>query len=231
MHLPAFLDLVRARRATRRFRAERLPGGVLDELLDAARWAPSGYNLQPTRFVLVKDAAAKTRLRRACMGQPQITEAPVTVVLCGDTQVVARNFDDVLRQDKEAGALSDEYEGMLRKFVPLAFATAPLGLGWLAKAFLLPVVGLFTPIPEFPAVHRRRWLAKQVSLSAMNLMLAATAAGLATCPMEGFSERFVRKAVSLPRGLVPLIVVPLGYAADPPGSKTRLPLARLVSGA
>jgi len=40
-------------------------------------------------------------------------------------------------------------------------------------------------------VHRRYWLAKQAGLSAMSFMLAATAAGLATCPMEGFSDRLM----------------------------------------
>ena len=42
-----FLELAQTRRAMRRFNTNAIPEGLLEKLLDAARWAPSGYNLQP----------------------------------------------------------------------------------------------------------------------------------------------------------------------------------------
>ena len=41
-------------------------------VLEAARWAPSGFNLQPTQFVVVVDADLKKSLRSACMNQIQM---------------------------------------------------------------------------------------------------------------------------------------------------------------
>lgn len=162
------------------------------------------------------------------MNQNQVTETPVTVVFCGDKRVAYRHFVHVLRHDKEAGAIDVEYETLLRKFVPLAFHTHPLGLGWLWKATLPPLARFAVPVPSIPAVRRRYWLAKQAALAAMNFMLAATAAGLATCPMEGFDERRVARVLKLPRSVLPIIVVPVGYTADDKTVKTRLPLERLV---
>ncbi len=53
-----------------------------------------------------------------------------------------------------------------------------------------------------------------LGLSAMNLMLAATARGLAARPMAGFSEAKVREAFALPEGAQPLIAIAVGYPGD-----------------
>lgn len=226
--LKAFLELATSRRSVRDFKPDAVPADVIDQLLEAARWAPSGYNLQPVLFVVVTQPDRKTALRRACMDQRQVSDAPSVVVFVGDRQVATRHFDRVLAMDLQAGAINQEYERLLRKYVPLAFATGPAGLGWLWKATLAPLMRGLTPIPSMPAVHRRYWLAKQVGLGAMNFMLAAHATGLATCPMEGFDTRRVRRVLGLPRAMEPMLVVPVGYAAKVDLTKTRLPLSSLV---
>ena len=222
--LGALLDLVRSRRATRHFRPEPVPAELLDELLEAARWAPSGFNLQPTHFVVVTDPAVKAKLCPACMNQRQVSEAGATVVFTGDRRVVENHFERVLRQDREAGAIDPAYERLLRRAVPLSFNRGPLGVGWVWKAAAGAVAGRFVPIPSVQAVHKSFWLAKQVGLSAMVFMLAAQAAGLATCPIEGFGEHQVRRALGIPSSQMVVLVVAVGYADNSALKKTRLPL-------
>ncbi len=221
--------IIRNRRATRHFKADSPPTAMLDKLLDTARWAPSGYNLQPTHFVMVTDHTTKQSLREACMGQAQITEAPVVIVFAGDTVAWRHHLEPALQCDLEAGGINEIYAAMLRRMVPLAFSTQPLGLGWLVKAILGPRLSFVRPMPSLPAVHRRYWLAKQVALVAMNFMIIAEAAGLATCPMEGFDPRRVRGVLGIPRSVLPVLVIPVGYAAtSSPATKTRLPLQQLL---
>lgn len=220
----AFIDLVRARRSTRRFRPDPVPPDLLDKLLEAARWTPSGFNLQPTHFVVVTDPDVKAKLYPACMKQRQVLEAGATVVFTGDRRVVENNFERVLRQDREAGAINESYERVLRRNVLLSFSQGPLGIGWLWKAVAEGVVGRVIPVPSIQAVHKSFWLAKQVSLSAMTFMLAAEVAGLATCPMEGFSEPQVRRALGIPSSHTVVLVVAVGYADNSALTKTRLPL-------
>jgi nitroreductase len=222
--LAAFLDLVRSRRSTRHFRPDPVPPDLLDELLEAARWAPSGFNLQPTHFVVVTDPAAKAKLYPACMKQRQVLEAGATVVFTGDRRAFENNFERVMQQDREAGAINETYEKLLRSAVPLSFKQGPLGIGWLWKAVAEALATRFTPIPSIQAVHKSFWLAKQVCLSAMVFMLAAHVAGLATCPMEGFGEHQVRRALSIPSSHRVVVVVPVGYADNTAAKKTRLPL-------
>lgn len=218
------IDLVRSRRSTRHFLSDPVPPELLDQLLEAARWAPSGFNLQPTHFVVVTDSEVKTRLYPACMKQRQVLEAAATVVFTGDHNVVANHFERVLQMDREAGAINDNYETLLRKAVPLSFHRGPMGLGWLWKMVVEGVAERFIPIPNVQAVHMKYWLAKQVSLSAMAFMLAAEAAGLATCPMEGFGESAVRRVLGIPLSQTIVLIVPVGYAAQTAATKTRLPL-------
>jgi nitroreductase len=226
--IETMLNCIRNRRATRHFHDTPIDETTLLTLLDAARWAPSGYNLQPVHPIVVTDPEQKRRLSWACVNQPQVGEAPATVVFAADKQVATNNFEAVIASDREAGAIDARYEGFLRKYVPLAFRTGPVGLNWLWKATLPPVLRWFTAVPSLPAVQRRYWLAKQTSLAAMNFMLAAEAAGLATCPIEGFDERRVRKVLAMPRSALPIIVVPVGHPATSPVAKTRLPSDRLV---
>lgn len=226
--LSDFLHLVRSRRSTRHFRPDPIPPELLDELLEAARWAPSGFNLQPTHFVVVTDPEVKAKLYPACMNQRQVLEAGATVVFTGDRAVLANNFERVLKMDHDAGAINPAYEKLLRWAVPFFFRQGPLGLGWLWKALLVPVVARLRPVPSMQAVHKSFWLAKQVSLAAMVFMLAAQAAGLATCPMEGFGEVQVRRVLGIPRSQTVVLVVAVGYADNAGLKKTRLPLAGQV---
>lgn len=223
-----FTEIVRRRRSTRHFERKAVAPELLEQLLEAVRWSPSAFNLQPTHFVVVTDQARKEKLHPACMKQDQILEAGAVVVFTGDRAVVRHNFEKILRQDREARANSAEYEKLLRKNVPLSFDRGFLGIGFLWKLAAEMIAGKFTPIPKLQAVHLDYWLAKQAAIAAQTFMLAAEVAGLATCPMEGFSEPAVRAALGIPSDQAVILVVPVGYADNAAQTKTRLPLKEMI---
>ena len=47
------IEAIRTRRSVRAFKPEPVPRKVLEELLDIARWAPSGGNAQPWHFIVL----------------------------------------------------------------------------------------------------------------------------------------------------------------------------------
>lgn len=226
--LDAFLELARSRRAVRHFSDEPIPDEVLEGILEAGRWAPSGYNLQPVQFWVVTAQATKEALWAACFKQDQIREAPVILIPAANRQVARDNLERVKRQDLEVGGINEEYAAKLEQFVKLGFGRGPLGLAWALKAILVPLGHLFFPLPEFPSQRLRVWLNRQTALSAMNLMLAARAAGYDSCPMEGIDEARVRRAVGIPSSFVVPLILAVGRAAEPPGPKSRIPLEDLV---
>ncbi len=60
-----FRDRMRARRTVRDFAPDPVPDGVIDDAIAAAASAPSGANLQPWRFCVVRDSDIKRRIREA----------------------------------------------------------------------------------------------------------------------------------------------------------------------
>ena len=49
------LDLIKSRRTIREYKNQGVPIGVVNQIVDAARWAPSAHNLQPWKFVVVEN--------------------------------------------------------------------------------------------------------------------------------------------------------------------------------
>lgn len=87
---------------------------------------------------------------------------------------------------------------------------------WLAywsKRLALALVGLAKPVPRIE--RPETWASKNAMLAAMSFMLAATAHGLSTCPMEGFDAARARKILRIPRRYALPVIVSLGYEATP----------------
>jgi nitroreductase len=76
-------EAIRTRQSIRRYRPDPVPDDVLDRVLNAMRLAPSAGNLQPWRFVVVRDAAMRERLAKASSGQEWIAHAPAIIAACG----------------------------------------------------------------------------------------------------------------------------------------------------
>lgn len=77
------LEVIKKRRSVRRYKEDLIPGEVLLRVVEAARLAPSGKNLQPWKFIIVSDKVLKEKLARASAGQFFIAKAPVIIVGCG----------------------------------------------------------------------------------------------------------------------------------------------------
>jgi nitroreductase len=79
----SLLKIIKERRSVRRYKPDAVPEDVILRILEAARFSPSGKNLQPWKFILVKDQILKEQLAEASGGQTFIAEAPIVVVACG----------------------------------------------------------------------------------------------------------------------------------------------------
>ncbi len=89
------LEAIRSRRSIRRFKPDPVPERLLLEILDAGRWAPSGGNIQPWLFIVVKDS--KT-LKLVKMFSPGLFgDPPVVVAYIADLDGVEKLFKRLLR--------------------------------------------------------------------------------------------------------------------------------------
>jgi nitroreductase len=77
------LDAIFRRRAVKVFEPGEISETVRDEILNAARHAPSSFNAQPYRLYWIGSAARKAAVARLCLGQKPAETASALVVVGG----------------------------------------------------------------------------------------------------------------------------------------------------
>ena len=93
------------RRATPAFAPDPVPDEDLERIVRAGLEAPSSYNLQPWRFIVVRDAAQRRRLRVAADDQAQVEQVPVVIVVCADLLGWREDLDSSLELAVSRGVL------------------------------------------------------------------------------------------------------------------------------
>ena len=114
------LKAIKNRRTIRRFKPNPIDEEMLQMILEAGRWAPSFSNLQPWRFIVIKDQGLKMALDKAARESVLhlgINEAPVVILVCVDRRI------DPLHAI-EAGAAATQN-------MTLAAYSLGLGAGWI----------------------------------------------------------------------------------------------------
>ena len=183
-------DAIVQRRATRRFDPSRpLDDGLLKRILNLATHAPSSYNLQPWRFLVVHSAANRQKLRAAAFNQPKVTEAPVMVIVLGYHTPERSHLGPMVDRMRVQGAISEEGAAELRGRV-----AGSLG--------------------QKPAADRPLWATRSTMLAAATLMIAAESLGVASAPMEGFDPVKVKEAFGIPEDHTVCCLIALGHAAE-----------------
>jgi nitroreductase len=118
--------VIAERRATPSFNGSPVPDDVLSAIVRPGLESPSGYNLQPWRFIVVRSAEWKHRLRDAAMGQAKVEEAGAVIVCCGDLNAPrGRDLDEVLAESARHG-FSEEQNQKVRETIRSVF-DAPAG--------------------------------------------------------------------------------------------------------
>jgi nitroreductase len=194
-------DAILHRRSVKTFKPDPLPAGLLDELIHLALEAPSSFNLQPTRLVVIQDPGQKTALSAAAWDQKQILQAPVTFVFAASIRGWEQHLDAILQQARQTGAWSGT-------FADFAKTAAPDFQNGLSRAGL-----------------EREYAIKDALIAATTLALAAESAGLGSCFMNGWDETAVKKIIGAADNpdLAIALVLPVGYVSVAPAHPGRLP--------
>ncbi len=245
------LDLIRQRRSQRRDFLDKPPlDEDIDALIEAARWAPSPFNIQPWELLFITEAAQKEalgELTRRHMSA-QMKRRPFLEAAASWTRVTEEEWleagDGVFLEDQ----LPDS--GFARLVAPLllkrpgaAAALAKLGAGAgpgnaakraLAEAPLLCVV--FRRLDRVsPGANGEVWTLLSIGAMFQNMLLEAeergigaqfTVAALETA--EGRDE--TRRLFDAPETCEPILILRMGYLKKEaePILSTRLPAERIA---
>jgi nitroreductase len=176
---------IRERRATPSFDGAPIPAEDLRKILDAGLSAPSGYNMQPWRFIVVQNEAQKKRLRGASYNQAKVEEASAVIVACGDADGWRKDLEPVLERGLEGG-MTEGYADQARQSVP-------------------------NFLSRFSADEMHGWLNKMVMIATTHMMLMAEVLGYDTAPMEGFEQDKVHEVLRLPLSYWVVALLAVGH--------------------
>lgn len=194
-------EVIRTRHSVRQYKRDVvIPEETLNEILELAAAAPSSWNLQQWRFLVIRDQAQKDLVKAISYGQQQVSDASVTVVVLGDLEahITAK---EIYGEKLAAGQITQEiHDNMVNQ-----------------------VTGAY----QNPQVARDE-ANKNAGLASMQLMLAAKAKGYDTVPMGGFDSAKLVEALKIPARFIPVMLLPIGEAAAPARATDRLPLDKLV---
>jgi nitroreductase len=192
-------DAIRQRRTTKKFKTDPIPEAALNELVALTVAAPSSYNLQPWRIVLVSDPDKRAALTKAAWNQAQVATAPVTFVFAVSLHGWEKTLEQTIRMGSDLGAWNERTCAFFRDNIP-GFQR---GLG----------------------DKRREYAIKDAMIAATHLALAAESLGLNSAFMNGWMEDAVKEVIGAKDNpdIAIALLMPVGYGDASYGNAGRLP--------
>ncbi|HBF35950.1 MAG TPA: nitroreductase family protein [Firmicutes bacterium] len=88
------IEAIQERRSIREFEKREIPDATIGRLLESAHLAPSAGNLEPWKFIVVKQENLKEKLSEAAYGQNSLRSAPVCIVVCAEPSRSAAKYGE-----------------------------------------------------------------------------------------------------------------------------------------
>lgn len=196
-----FNEVIHNRRTIKKYDPEvKISREEMSQILMEATLAPSSFNLQPWRFVVLESQEAKEKLiELAPFNSTQIFTSSAVIAVFGDLQFADR-ADEIYGKAVELGHMPQEMK----------------------EKILSTVVPLFE---RFSVQDKRESIMVDGGLVSMQLLLTAHAHGYATNPMAGFNKEKIAEAFELDAArYIPIIIISIGKAAADGRPPVRLPV-------
>jgi nitroreductase len=196
------LETMQARRSIRKFKPDPVPETFITQLLAAARMAPSGSNVQPTRFVVIKSEAVRAQLGEATP-LPFVSRAPVVLACCVDLASI-EGLGTRMLELKAAGAFIDtpldqlDAESYAKRRPPLERAAA------------------------------EAYLRLNAAIAIDHVTLRAVDLGLGACWVMMFDQEKVKQLLGLGENYNIVALLPVGYPDQNPQPRPRLDLDQIL---
>jgi nitroreductase len=203
-----FLEFVKKRRSIRSFKPDPIPDGSIQEMLEAARWAPSPINAQPWEFIVVKSEDTRNRIAEIIEENWQ------------------RSFDIEKTRVMEVRhpKLEREEQRPIESWGNAPAIVVVCGDPRAGQAFML--IDSFFPLEG----GQKALFYKSIANATLLLTLSATAHGLGSVwvSVPGTSEPALKELLGIPVEISVQSLVPVGYPSYEPAPSWRRELNKMV---
>ncbi len=184
--MKTLIDALNWRYATKKFTHATLNENELDQILEAARLAPTSFGLQPFEILVIEDTLVREDLAAVSMGQRKVAESSHLVVFA-----TYSTFD----------------ESQVRNYLNLAESVR--GKDHPSLQGMKETLTSFIQTQEPNWLHE--WAKRQTYIALGALLCACAIAEVDACPMEGFKTAAYDKILDLEsRNLAASVIVAMG---------------------
>ncbi|XKG51330.1 NAD(P)H-dependent oxidoreductase [Malaciobacter canalis] len=184
---------------------KKIPEEDLKFILEVARKSPSSFGMEPWKFLVVQNQELKEKIRPTCWNQVQITS-------CSDLVIVLAKIEDV----KVESGVPEKRFG--RRPMPQE-----------KKDFYINLYANHLKDTLSSDKNIYEWTARQTYIAVGNMMTAAAAIGVDSCPIEGFEKDKLEKILELDTTKYQVaMVLPFGYRLNEQSDQLRLSFDEVV---
>ena len=191
------MEAIKTRRAIRKYRPDPVPQEFIDQILEAARLAPSGVNSQPWKFKVVTDPELKEKVFQCTKSQFHVRQAPVVIIVCGDTMSYSKSLKVRFKELLDNGVITQ----------------ADLGI--------MGLKDVVTEDDEKELEKYRQAAMFNTAIATAHMALMAASLGLGSCWIHLFDKDALSKLLGLPSWVFPVTLLPIGYPDETPEPKPR----------
>lgn len=191
-------EAIQARRSIRKFKTDEISEEQITELIKAGIAAPSGTNVQPTRYVVIKSAEARAKLKD-CTSLPFVYKAPVVLACCIDTEAI-KFTEERINKLREAKA-----------FVDTPLNDVDNDLNAKKKEYNAP-----------SSAAIQAYLSLNAAIAIDHITLRAVELGLGTCWVMMFDKEKTKALLELEDNYEVVALLPVGYPDQSPEQRPRL---------
>lgn len=177
----------------------------INYIMQVAQKSPSSFGMEAWKFLVITNDELKEKIRPACWNQVQITSCSHLVIILAAIESVKPESGEVLkrfaRRDMPQEKL-DFYVDLYSKHLKNTLSSDENIWNWTSKQTYIPLA---------------------------NMMSAAAAIGIDSCPIEGFDKTLVEDILELDRTKYQLsVLLPLGYRINEQSTQQRVPFDEVV---
>lgn len=198
-------EVIKNRKSIRKYKPDPIPRDTIERLIEAARWAPSGENAQPWRFVIIEEKETINAIGKIA-GTADRRQFSAEFA-AGETQKRLQKIKDPKKRQKVMEKLTGGHVSSFLQNAPL----------------VIMVCG-----------RKDVWdLPYDCSAAIENILIMAHAVGLGTCWVESpvmdvRDEEKIKAMLQIPKGFKVLTAISVGYPDETPKPRPRLPRDELV---
>jgi nitroreductase len=232
-----FQKIIEFRRSNRSFDpAIPVPNEIIRLSLERAILSPNSSNMQLWEFYWISSHDALQEMIPLCLSQQAAKTAQQMVVFVTRKDKwrdrAYWNLERIRETIKgEPNRLQKKGLNYYGKIMPLLYRSDPFGFMSLIRQGISFFMGLRKPFFRTGGNSNQRiTVHKSCALAAQTFMLSIAAEGFHSCPMEGFDEKRVKRALKLPRGAEINMIISVGKGTEEGiwGERHRVPFEEVV---